>query len=145
MWKTGLFTVVWIAQQIHTLFIERKVLRASWSVALCWFVIFGTEEWHDSYHISLFGNVVTNDFYKWHSLQTNPADVAALKSSNGYSVVFRILVSHTENDVSSTQAPTKLSGNFTTYTLWVNMCSSTKLALISPASSGCPSVQFTCD
>lgn len=43
------------------------------------------------------------------SLLTNPADIAACKNSDGYSVVFRILVSHTENDLSSTQTPTKFS------------------------------------
>lgn len=45
-------------------------------------------------------------------LQTNPADVAALKNSDRYSVVFRMLVSQSENDHSSTHAPTKFSGNF---------------------------------
>ncbi|PNF20984.1 hypothetical protein B7P43_G09496 [Cryptotermes secundus] len=45
------------------------------------------------------------------SLLANPADVSALKNSDRYSVVFRILLSDTENDVSSTQAPTKLSAS----------------------------------
>lgn len=44
------------------LFIERKVLHASWSVSRCWFVIFGTVEGRDSYHINLYWNVVTYDF-----------------------------------------------------------------------------------
>jgi hypothetical protein len=92
-------------------FIERKVLHASWSASRCWFVIFGTSEGRNSYRVNLYWNVVTdNDIH----LQRNPADVAALKNSEGYSVVFRIHVSQTEDDVSSTQAPTKLSGNFTT-------------------------------
>ncbi|XP_021940972.1 uncharacterized protein LOC110840331 isoform X2 [Zootermopsis nevadensis] len=43
------------------------------------------------------------------SLLTNPADVAALKNSDRYSVVFRMLVSQSENDHSSTHAPTKFS------------------------------------
>lgn len=43
------------------------------------------------------------------SLLTNPADVATLKNSDQYSVVFRILVNHTEVDLSSSPAPTKFS------------------------------------
>jgi len=44
-----------------------------------------------------------------HSLLTNPADIAASKNSDRYSVAFRILVNHTENDLSTTQTPTKFS------------------------------------
>ncbi|XP_069680400.1 uncharacterized protein PRAS40 [Periplaneta americana] len=43
------------------------------------------------------------------ALLTNPADVAALKNSDRYSVVFRLLVNHVDNELSSTPTPTKFS------------------------------------